>query len=185
MRRILTNGQHLLRTVHLTFVPGKAPGQRLVGQAKGPGPALGRPFGPNSTHQIWTLDPTQRGTSPPGWVLGFGLHADRPLQYGSYLLPDEEIGGSTGMQLLVKTDDFKKLNVGLSLDEGTFQSHVLPPLISTIPTLRGPKRKRRIPNLLRRKDQMVAQGYMYGKPGSRVQVYRKYCSRTAGRSRLE
>lgn len=31
---------------------------------------------------------------------------------------DEEIGGHLGMEAFVKTDDFKKLNVGFSLDEG-------------------------------------------------------------------
>ncbi|XP_065365133.1 aminoacylase-1-like [Calliphora vicina] len=33
-------------------------------------------------------------------------------------VPDEEIGGHLGMEAFVKTDDFKKLNVGFSLDEG-------------------------------------------------------------------
>ncbi|XP_061395601.1 aminoacylase-1-like [Musca vetustissima] len=33
-------------------------------------------------------------------------------------VPDEEIGGTLGMAAFVKTDDFKKLNVGFSLDEG-------------------------------------------------------------------
>lgn len=33
-------------------------------------------------------------------------------------VPDEEIGGNLGMKLFVKTDDFKALNVGFSLDEG-------------------------------------------------------------------
>lgn len=33
-------------------------------------------------------------------------------------VPDEEIGGKPGMNLFVNTDDFKKLNVGFSLDEG-------------------------------------------------------------------
>lgn len=34
------------------------------------------------------------------------------------VLIDEEIGGHLGMEAFVKTDDFKKLNVGFSLDEG-------------------------------------------------------------------
>lgn len=33
-------------------------------------------------------------------------------------VPDEEIGGQAGMGQFVYTDDFKKLNVGFSLDEG-------------------------------------------------------------------
>lgn len=33
-------------------------------------------------------------------------------------VPDEEIGGLLGMKLFVKHEEFKKLNVGLSLDEG-------------------------------------------------------------------
>lgn len=33
-------------------------------------------------------------------------------------VPDEEIGGVKGMAEFVKTDDFKKLNVGFTLDEG-------------------------------------------------------------------
>ncbi|ESO12051.1 hypothetical protein HELRODRAFT_62927 [Helobdella robusta] len=33
-------------------------------------------------------------------------------------VPDEEIGGRDGMKLFVKSDDFKKLNVGFALDEG-------------------------------------------------------------------
>lgn len=33
-------------------------------------------------------------------------------------VPDEEIGGLLGMGLFVKTNDFKKLNVGCALDEG-------------------------------------------------------------------
>ncbi|KAI8816923.1 uncharacterized protein EV422DRAFT_571226 [Fimicolochytrium jonesii] len=33
-------------------------------------------------------------------------------------VPDEEIGGQDGMKLFVKTDDYKKLNIGFALDEG-------------------------------------------------------------------
>lgn len=33
-------------------------------------------------------------------------------------VPDEEIGGVLGMKSFVKTDDFKALNVGFSMDEG-------------------------------------------------------------------
>ncbi|CAG8660457.1 44459_t:CDS:2 [Gigaspora margarita] len=33
-------------------------------------------------------------------------------------VPDEEIGGEDGMKLFVKSNDFKKLNVGFVLDEG-------------------------------------------------------------------
>jgi len=33
-------------------------------------------------------------------------------------VPDEEISGITGMQLFVETPEFKKLNLGLALDEG-------------------------------------------------------------------
>lgn len=35
------------------------------------------------------------------------------------LYVDEEIGGVTGMKLFVKSDDFKTLNLGFALDEGT------------------------------------------------------------------
>lgn len=34
------------------------------------------------------------------------------------LLLDEEIGGSSGMNVFVGLDDFKSLNVGFALDEG-------------------------------------------------------------------
>lgn len=33
-------------------------------------------------------------------------------------VPDEEIGGGTGMKQFVKTDDFKAMNLGFALDEG-------------------------------------------------------------------
>uniref|UniRef100_A0A1B6L173 N-acyl-aliphatic-L-amino acid amidohydrolase n=2 Tax=Graphocephala atropunctata TaxID=36148 RepID=A0A1B6L173_9HEMI len=33
-------------------------------------------------------------------------------------VPDEEIGGQTGMKIFVESDDFRKLNVGCALDEG-------------------------------------------------------------------
>ncbi|CAI2189009.1 17561_t:CDS:2 [Funneliformis geosporum] len=38
-------------------------------------------------------------------------------------VPDEEIGGCDGMKLFVKSDDFKKLNIGFALDEGISCSH--------------------------------------------------------------
>ena len=34
-------------------------------------------------------------------------------------VPDEEIGGLTGFYPLIQTKEFKDLNVGLALDEGT------------------------------------------------------------------
>ena len=34
------------------------------------------------------------------------------------LFTDEEIGGSLGMQLFVKSDFFKQMDVGFGLDEG-------------------------------------------------------------------
>ena len=34
-------------------------------------------------------------------------------------VPDEEIGGDLGMKAFVQTEDFKSLNVGLALDEGS------------------------------------------------------------------
>lgn len=34
------------------------------------------------------------------------------------LVSDEEIGGLLGMKLFVKHEEFKKLNIGISLDEG-------------------------------------------------------------------
>lgn len=39
-------------------------------------------------------------------------------QVFEHKLPDEEIGGKLGMGSFVKTDEFKKMNVGVSLDEG-------------------------------------------------------------------
>ena len=33
-------------------------------------------------------------------------------------VPDEEIGGHEGMELLIKTDFFKNMNIGFALDEG-------------------------------------------------------------------
>ncbi|KAG8278054.1 adenylate cyclase [Homalodisca vitripennis] len=33
-------------------------------------------------------------------------------------VPDEEIGGQTGMKIFVESEDFRKLNVGCALDEG-------------------------------------------------------------------
>lgn len=33
-------------------------------------------------------------------------------------VPDEEIGGAMGMNLFIHTDTFKKMNVGVVLDEG-------------------------------------------------------------------
>jgi aminoacylase len=33
-------------------------------------------------------------------------------------VPDEEIGGHDGMELLIKTDFWKNLNIGFALDEG-------------------------------------------------------------------
>lgn len=35
-----------------------------------------------------------------------------------FFCADEEIGGDQGMRLFVKTDDFRRLNVGFALDEG-------------------------------------------------------------------
>ena len=37
----------------------------------------------------------------------------------SHVFVDEEIGGKLGMKLFIKTENFKALNVGFSLDEGT------------------------------------------------------------------
>ncbi len=34
-------------------------------------------------------------------------------------VPDEEIGGARGMKKLIKLDEFKALNIGFVLDEGT------------------------------------------------------------------
>src|SRR6266487_1678524 len=36
---------------------------------------------------------------------------------------DEEIGGYDGMKLFVKSEDFKKLNIGFALDEGIACPH--------------------------------------------------------------
>lgn len=33
-------------------------------------------------------------------------------------LPDEEIGGATGLAAFLKTQEFKDLNIGVALDEG-------------------------------------------------------------------
>lgn len=36
-----------------------------------------------------------------------------------FVIIDEEIGGESGMQVFVKSPEFKALNIGISLDEGT------------------------------------------------------------------
>ena len=36
-----------------------------------------------------------------------------------YAFTDEEIGGFLGMKLFIETEDFKNMNVGFALDEGT------------------------------------------------------------------
>ncbi|KAI9582296.1 hypothetical protein GQX74_015419 [Glossina fuscipes] len=68
-----------------------------------------------------------RGTQDMKCVRMQYLAAIRALKSGSATLkrtlhvvyvPDEEIGGHLGMEAFVKTDDFKKLNIGFSLDEG-------------------------------------------------------------------
>ncbi|XP_046387208.1 aminoacylase-1-like [Ischnura elegans] len=45
-----------------------------------------------------------------------GIKLKRTLHLS--FVPDEEIGGADGMKKFVHTDDFKKLNIGFSLDEG-------------------------------------------------------------------
>jgi hypothetical protein len=35
-------------------------------------------------------------------------------------MPDEEIGGAKGMGKLVETKEFKDMNVGFALDEGSY-----------------------------------------------------------------
>jgi aminoacylase len=35
-------------------------------------------------------------------------------------VPDEEIGGLTGLSPFLETEEFKNLNVGLAFDEGIF-----------------------------------------------------------------
>ncbi|XP_075975586.1 aminoacylase-1-like [Anticarsia gemmatalis] len=45
-----------------------------------------------------------------------GIRLKRTLHLS--FVPDEEIGGATGMGEFVKTEDFRKLNVGFALDEG-------------------------------------------------------------------
>jgi acetylornithine deacetylase/succinyl-diaminopimelate desuccinylase-like protein len=47
------------------------------------------------------------------WGPGKSFHIDLSYQY-----LDEEIGGGDGMKLFVKTPEFKKLNIGFTLDEG-------------------------------------------------------------------
>jgi len=52
----------------------------------------------------------------------FALRAlkDKPLKRTVHIIavPDEEVGGFKGAQLLMKTEPFKKLNIGFALDEG-------------------------------------------------------------------
>lgn len=43
-------------------------------------------------------------------------------------VPDEEIGGHDGVQKWVEEESFKKLNVGLSLDEGLASENNVVPL---------------------------------------------------------
>ncbi|XP_026744436.1 aminoacylase-1-like [Trichoplusia ni] len=45
-----------------------------------------------------------------------GIRLKRTLHLS--FVPDEEIGGGPGMSQFVKTEDFKKLNIGFALDEG-------------------------------------------------------------------
>jgi len=45
-----------------------------------------------------------------------GQHLQRTIHVT--FVPEEEVGGHTGMKLFVKTDDFKKLNIAFALDEG-------------------------------------------------------------------
>jgi len=33
-------------------------------------------------------------------------------------VPDEEIGGTEGMEMFVHTEEFRNLNIGFALDEG-------------------------------------------------------------------
>lgn len=40
------------------------------------------------------------------------------MKLETYICPDEEIGGLDGMKVFIKSEDFKKLNVGFAIDEG-------------------------------------------------------------------
>lgn len=87
----------------------------------------------------WTVDPFSATKLSNGDILARGsqdmksvgigyLEAIRSLKLLSKkrfdrtiivsFVPDEEVGGHTGMELWVLTDHFKSLNVGLVLDEG-------------------------------------------------------------------
>jgi len=88
--------------------------------------------------EYWTHDPFSGDKDEKGDIYGRGsqdmkcvgvqyVEAIRRLKSkGKQLLrtlhitfvPDEEIGGLTGMKLFVKTAEFKQLNVGFALDEG-------------------------------------------------------------------
>lgn len=86
----------------------------------------------------WSSDPFMAERTPSGRIYGRGtqdmksvlvqyLEALRLLQKDGYkpkrtihvsFLPDEEVGGLDGASLFVNSDFFKKLNVGIALDEG-------------------------------------------------------------------
>ncbi|KAJ3010917.1 adenylate cyclase [Thoreauomyces humboldtii] len=79
----------------------------------------------------WTHDPFAADKLENGDIIARGaqdmkcvgiqyLESIRKLKAAGVqpLRTEEEIGGQEGMKLLVKTDEFKKLNIGFALDEG-------------------------------------------------------------------
>lgn len=65
-------------------------------------------------------DTKQVGTQYLGAIRALKASGFQPKRtvYVTFV-PDEEVGGHLGMREFVKTDYFKKMNVGFSLDEGT------------------------------------------------------------------
>lgn len=86
----------------------------------------------------WDHEPFSAHKTVDGWIYGRGtqdmkcvgiwyMEAIRVLKMQNFKpkrtihvlwVPDEEIGGHDGMELLIKTDFWKNLNVGFALDEG-------------------------------------------------------------------
>ncbi|XP_062123617.1 aminoacylase-1-like [Drosophila sulfurigaster albostrigata] len=67
-----------------------------------------------------TQDTKQVGTQYLGAIRALKAKGFQPKRtvYVTFV-PDEEVGGHLGMREFVKTDYFKKMNVGFSLDEGS------------------------------------------------------------------
>ncbi|KAI6214297.1 N-acyl-L-amino-acid amidohydrolase [Aphelenchoides besseyi] len=74
--------------------------------------------------EFWTHDPYSAHREENGNIYARGAQDMKcvGIQYMEALRPDEEIGSPDGMKLFVKTEEFKRLNVGFALDEGLASS---------------------------------------------------------------